>query len=169
MIRRAFLLIILFLPLSANAFAQLGQFSVPRPDFSGSWELVRSASRIETPYGLAGLRNSAPTQLYIQQTPSETLIFSTRNPGAVPRSYQFNGQTWLLAIEGDPTKLLMSSRIRGLSLITTGAGRVGGETVSVQEILTMGKSGTTLTLQVITTRPTGAETNTLVYKRTGGR
>ena len=58
--------------------------------------------------------------------------------------------------------------MRGLSLISTGAGRVAGETVSVREILTMAPSGRTLTLQVTTTRPTGAETNTLVYKRASG-
>jgi len=165
MIRHAFLLVVLLTAFNTNAFARLDQFSVPKPDFSGSWELVRSESRIETPYGLAGLRNSAPTQLYIQQNSSQTLILTTRHPGAVPRSYQFNGQTWLLAIEGDPTKLLMSSRIRGLSLITTGAGRVAGETVNLQEVLTMGAAGRTLTLRVTTTRPSGAATNTLIYKR----
>ena len=167
MIRRAFLLIVLLMAPSTNAFAGPDQFSVPKPDFSGSWELVRSESRIETPYGLAGLRDSAPTQLYIQQNSSQTLILTTRHPGAVSRSYQFNGQTWLLAIEGDPTKLLMSSRIRGLSLITTGVGRIAGETVNLQEVLTMGANGRTLTLQVTTTRSSRSETNTLVYKRVG--
>ncbi len=167
MIRHAFLLVVLLTAFNTNAFARLDQFSVPKPDFSGSWELVRNESRIETPYGLAGLRNSAPTQLYIQQNSSQTLILTTRHPGAVPRSYQFNGQTWLLAIEGDPTKLLMSSRIRGLSLITTGVGRIAGETVNLQEVLTMGADGRTLTLQVTTTRSSRSETNTLVYKRAG--
>ena len=167
MIRRAFLLIVLLMAPSTNAFAGPDQFSVPKPDFSGSWELVRSESRIETPYGLAGLRDSAPTQLYIQQNSSQTVILTTRHPGVLPRSYQFDGQTWLLAIEGDPTKLLMSSRIRGLSLITTGAGRVAGETVNLQEVLTMGANGRTLTLQVTTTRSSRSETNTLVYKRVG--
>ena len=167
MIRRAFLLIVLLMAPSTNAFAGPDQFSVPKPDFSGSWELVRSESRIETPYGLAGLRNSAPTQLYIQQNSSQTVILTTRHPGVLPRSYQFDGQTWLLAIEGDPTKLLMSSRIRGLSLITTGVGRIDGETVNLQEVLTIGKNGRTLTLQVTTTRSSRSETNTLVYKRVG--
>ncbi len=167
MIRRAFLLIVLLMAPSTNAFAGPDQFSVPKPDFSGSWELVRSESRIETAYGLAGLRNSAPAQLYIQQNSSQTVILTTRDPGALSRSYQFNGQTWLLAIEGDPTKLLMSSRIRGLSLITTGVGRIAGETVNLQEVLTIGKNGRTLTLQVTTTRSSRSETNTLVYKRAG--
>ena len=167
MIRRAFLLIVLLMAPSTNAFAGPDQFSVPKPDFSGSWELVRSESRIETPYGLAGLRNSAPTQLYIQQNSSQTVILTTRHPGVLPRSYQFDGQTWLLAIEGDPTKLLMSSRIRGLSLITTGVGRIAGETVNLQEVLTIGENGRTLTLQVTTTRSSRSETNTLVYKRVG--
>ena len=167
MIRRAFLLIVLLMAPSTTAFAAPDQFSVPKPDFSGSWELVRSKSRIATPYGLAGLRNSAPTQLYIQQNSSQTVILTTRHPGVLPRSYQFDGQTWLLAIEGDPTKLLMSSRIRGLSLITTGVGRIAGETVNLQEVLTMGENGRTLTLQVTTTRSSRSETNTLVYKRVG--
>ncbi len=149
MIRRAFLLTILLVGLSANAFAQ-------RPDFSGNWELDRSASRITTPYGLAGLRNPAPDHLHIQQASDQMIILASRLPAAVARSYQFDGQTWLPAVEGDPTKILMSSRVRGLSLISTGAGRVAGETVSVREILTMAPSGRTLTLQVTTTRPTGA-------------
>ena len=167
MTRRAFFLIVLLMAPSTNAFAGPDQFSVPKPDFSGSWELVRSESRIETAYGLAGLRNSAPAQLYIQQNSSQTVILTTRDPRALSRSYQFDGQTWLLAIEGDPTKLLMSSRIRGLSLITTGVGRIDGETVKLQEVLTIGKNGRTLTLQVTTTRSSGSETNTLVYKRAG--
>ena len=162
MIRRPFLLTILLVGLSANAFAQ-------RPDFSGNWELDRRASRITTRSGLAGLRGSAPDHLYIQQTSDETIILASRLPGASARSYQFDGQTWLPAIEGDPTKILVSSRVRGLSLISTGAGRVAGETVRVQEILTMNPSGRTITLQVTTTRATGAETNTLVYQRAGGR
>ena len=161
MIRRAFLLTILVVGMSVNAFAQ-------RPDFAGNWELDRSASRITTPDGLAGLRGSAPDHLYIQQTSDETIILASRLPGALARSYQFDGQTWLPVIEGDPTKILMSSRVRGLSLISTGAGRVAGETVSVREILTMAPSGRTLTLQVTTTRSTGAETNTLIYQRASG-
>ncbi len=162
MIRCASLLTILLVGLSANAFAQ-------RPDFSGNWELDRNASRITTRAGLAGLGSSAPDHLYIQQTSDETIILASRLPGASARSYEFDGQTWLPAIEGDPTKILMSSRVRGLTLISTGGGRVAGETVRVQEILTMNPNGRTITLRVTTTRPTGTETNTLVYVRAGGR
>ena len=162
MIRRTFLVTILFAGLSVNAFAQ-------RPDFSGNWDLDRSASRITTPLGLAGLRGAAPDHLYIQQPSNRSIILASRLPGATARSYQFDGQSWLPAIEGDPTKILMSSRVRGLSLISTGAGRVGGETVSVREVLLMNPNGRSLTLQVTTTRPSGAETNTLVYQRAGGR
>lgn len=161
MIKRSVLLTILLVGLSVDAFAQI-------PDFSGNWELDRSASRITTPNGLAGLRGSAPDHLYIQQTSSRTVILASRRPGASARSYQFDGETWLPAIDGDPTKILMSSRVRGLSLISTGAGRVAGETVSVREVLQMNPNGRTLTLQVTTTRQSVAETNTLIYKRAGG-
>ena len=161
MIRRPLALAILLLGLTPDAFAQ-------RPDFSGIWELDVAASRITTPYGLAGLLSSSPDNLYIQQTSDETLILASRLPGALPRSYKFDGQTWLSAIEGDSTKVLMSSRVRGLSLVSAGAGRVAGETVRVQEILRIGPNGETLTLQVTTTRSSGAETNTLIYRRAGG-
>jgi len=161
MFRRIFSLTVLLVALSSSVYAQ-------RPDFNGTWDLDNEASSITSTLGLAGLRSAAPARLYVQQTSDETLILSSRLPGSSARSYEFDGQSWLPAIDGDPTKILVSSRVRGLSLISVGGGRVDGEIVSVQETLTMGRYGRVLTLRVTTTRPSGAETNLLVYRRAGG-
>ena len=159
---------------SAAAFVVVGALALPasataaqRPDFSGNWELDRSASRINTQYGLAGLGTPAPNMLYITQTGGETLILSSRIRDTQSRGYEFDDTVMLLGLEGENDKILVRSRVRGLSLVSEGGGRVAGETVRMREVLTIASTGLSLQLEVTTTIGGETLTNTLVYRRAG--
>ncbi len=138
-----------------------------RPDFSGTWELDRSNSRIQTQFGLAGLRNPAPDVLYITQRGGEMAILSSRIPGSEPRAYEFDSIGYLPAIEGQEEKILLRSSIRGLSMISEGGGRVAGEMVRVREVLQISSTGRQLRLDVTTTIGGEELTNVLLYRRAG--
>ncbi len=159
---------------SAAAFAAVGALALAasaaaaqRPDFSGTWQLDRGASRLDTQYGLAGLGTPAPATLYITQTGGETLILSSRIRGSQSRGYKFDDSVMLPGLEGENEKVLVRSLVRGLSLVTEGGGRVAGEMIHIREVLTIAGTGLLLQLQVTTTIGGETLTNTLVYRRAG--
>ena len=142
--------------------------STQQVDFNGVWRLDRDESQVTTGEGLAGLGDSAPENLYISQARNGTVILSSRINGSQPRVYEMNGQTWLPALHGNDTKILVHSNVRGLRMSSEGSGEIDGETVTIVEHLTMGRNGQLLALQTTTTRMFGAETNNLLYRRAGG-
>jgi hypothetical protein len=158
--RISFLVASFLVCLGTSAYAQ-------RPDFSGAWRLDQSASEITTGSGLAGLGGHAPANLYITQR-GTSVIIASRLPGSEPRAYEMDGETWVEPPRPGNRQFLIRSRIRGLTMISEGTGDVGGEFVTVREVLTMHPSGSNITLEVTTTRSDGAETNKLVYTRAGG-
>lgn len=161
MIQRSTLVAIVMLGLAGPVTAQL-------PDFNGTWRLDREASEINTAEGLDGLGTPAPETLYIAQRRNGQLVMSSRLPGAETREYILGGQTWVPAPRPSTGRFLMSTRVRGLSLVGEASGEVDGEMVRVREVLTMDPRGRRITLEVTTTHPWGSETNKLVYNRVGG-
>jgi hypothetical protein len=161
MIKRTILSTMLLLGLATLVFAQ-------QVDFNGTWRLDERASQITTGDGLEGLGDHAPANLYITQRRNRSLIISSRLPGSQPRAYQMGGSTWVPAPRPSTGKFLMSSRVRGLQMVSEASGEVEGEIVTVREVLTMDRSGGKITLEVTTNRPWGPETNKLVYIRAGG-
>jgi len=161
MIQRTTVFLIASLAVALSASAQI-------PDFNGTWRLNTEESRVISGDGLAGLGHPAPTMLYITQNRRGALVMASRLPGSQTREYVLNGQTWVPAPAPSDGKLLVSSRIRGMSLVSEGATQVDGEMVRVREVLTMDPRGRRITLEVTTTRSYGPETNTLVYDRVGG-
>lgn len=160
--KRTIAFALLFIGCSAIAHAQ-------RPDFSGVWQLDRDASEINTADALAGLGDPAPPNLYITQQRNGAVILSSRINGSEPRAYRMGGQTWVQAPPPEDGRVLIRSRIRGLSMISEGTGEVDGEIVQVSEVMRMGSRGDVLTIEATTTRSSGPETNKLVYRRAGGR
>jgi hypothetical protein len=61
----------------------------------------------------------------------------------------------------------VATRWRNGALVSEGSARVDGNTVGIREVMTLSADGRTLTLEVTTTSPSGAETNTLVYRKAG--
>ncbi len=161
MIKRTIFLTSLLLGLGTLAFAQ-------RVDFNGNWRLDERASQITTGDGLEGLGDHAPENLYITQKTNGAMLIASRLPGSQPRAYQIGGNTWVPAPRPSTGKFLISSRARGLQMVSEGSGDVEGEMVTVREVLTMDRSGSKITLVVTTTRSWGPETNKLVYNRIGG-
>ncbi len=161
MIKRTIFLTALLLGLGTLA-------SVRQVDFNGTWRLDERASQITTDDGLEGLGHHAPQALYITQTRDGELLISSRLPGSTPRAYRMGGSAWVPAPRPGTGRMPISSRIRGLSLVSEASAEVEGEAVSVREVLTMDRSGAKITLEVTTTRSFGPETNKLVYTRVGG-
>lgn len=161
MIKRTVFSTLLLLGLATLAFAQ-------QVDFNGTWRLDERASQITTGDGLEGLGHHAPQSLYITQRRNGSVLISSRLPGSQPRAYQINGTTWVPAPRPSTGKFAMSSRVRGLSMVSEASGEVEGEMVTVREVLTMDRSGSKITLEVTTNRSWGPETNKLVYTRVGG-
>lgn len=161
MVKRTILSTVLLLGIATPLLAQ-------KVDFNGTWRLDERASQITTGDGLEGLGDHAPENLYINQRGNGAMLISSRLPGSQPRAYQMGGTTWVPAPRPSTTKFAMSSRVRGLQMISEASGEVEGEMVTIREVLTMDRSGRKITLEVTTTRPGGAETNRLVYTRVGG-
>jgi len=159
--RRTLLVTALLLAFGTRVDAQL-------PDFNGVWQLDESASEITTGDGLAGLGTHAPPTLYITQRRDGSIIIASRLTGSEPRAYQIGGDTWVEPPPPGEREFLIRSRVRGLSLVSEGSGEVDGEIVSIREVLTMGRNGSRISLEVTTTRSYGPETNKLVYNRSGG-
>lgn len=159
--RRTLPVTALLLAFSATAGAQL-------PDFNGAWRLDESASEITTGDGLAGLGTHAPPNLYITQRRDGSIIIASRLSGSEPRAYRIGGETWVEPPPPGEREFVIRSRVRGPSLISEGSGEVGGEIVTVREVLTMSRTGDSISLEVTTTRSFGPETNKLVYTRAGG-
>lgn len=161
MIKRTTLFTALLLGLGTLGAAQ-------QPDFNGTWRLNEEESRVTTGEGLDGLGSHAPETLYITQRRSGEVILTSRLPGSVARDYVIGGSTWVPAPRPSTGRFLMTSRTRGLSMISEASGETDGETVRVREVLTMDPDGRRITLEVTTTRSWGPETNVLVYDRVGG-
>lgn len=161
MIKRTILSTVLLLGLATLVFAQ-------QVDFNGTWSLDERASQITTGDGLEGLGDHAPRKLYITQRRGGSVLISSRLPGSQPRAYQMGGSTWVPAPRPSTGKFAMSSRVRGLQMVSEASGEVEGEFVTVREVLTMDRSGRKITLEVTTTHTWGSETNKLVYTRVGG-
>ena len=142
----------------ASGFAQ-------RIDFSGTWRLDREASTIITAEGLAGLGEPAPADLHLTHAANGGLIISSRVNGAQPRAYLVEGGSTVPAPGGGT--MLVATRWRNGALVSEGSARVDGNTVGIREVMTLSADGRTLTLEVTTTSPSGAETNTLVYRKAG--
>ncbi len=156
----SFLLVMPMVAADVGAVAQ-------RVNFNGAWQLDVAASDITTGDGLAGLGGHAPATLYITQRDGSVIIAS-RLPGSEPRAYRINGETWVEPPRPGTRQFLIRSRVRGLTMTSEGSAQIGGEFVTVREVLTMDPSGRKITLEVTTTRDSVAERNLLVYNRAGG-
>ncbi|MBI4474156.1 MAG: hypothetical protein HY646_15910 [Acidobacteria bacterium] len=130
------------------------------PDFSGTWRLDASQSRVADGAGMLGLiQVSAPQTLHITQPANGTLIIESQINESHSRIYKpgvkMSTPFWGGAIS-------MVSRWEGRSLIGEGAqeSASGGASTPVKETITLSPDGRTLTIEITTTN-----SSTYVYTR----
>jgi hypothetical protein len=135
------------------------------PDFSGTWKLDPSRSRITTAT-LAGLiKAGAPDTLHITQAANGTLVVESQINESQSRIYLPGGTSSTPVVPSGT--ITMTSRWEGRTLVSEGTQEsTSGGSTSVKEVLTLGADGRTLTIAVTTTTPDNTSASTLTYTRT---
>jgi len=139
------------------------------PDFSGTWKLDPSRSRIVETAGLAGLiATGAPATLHITQPANGTLVIESQINEGHARLYRPGSRISTPVTVGQAGSITMTSRWEGRSLVSEGTRESAASPVAtqVQEVLSLSADGRTLTIEVTATGAGDKSTSTMAYTRT---
>ena len=141
------------------------------PDFSGTWKLDASRSRVAEAAGLAGLIGAgAPATLHITQAANGTLVVESQINEGHARLYRPGRRISTPVTVGPAGRVAMTSRWEGRSLVSEGTREFtsGNSPVATQvrEVLSLSADGRTLTIEVTTTAAGDESASTMVYTRT---
>ena len=131
------------------------------PDFSGTWRLDDSKSRVVATAGIVGLMPAgAPKTLHITQPSNGSLVIESQINEAHVRIYKPGRETSTPAGQGG--SVTMTTKWNGRTVTSEGALKApNGETTAVKEVLTLSADGNALTLETTV----GANASTLVYSK----
>ncbi|MBY0497349.1 MAG: hypothetical protein K2Y23_24350 [Cyanobacteria bacterium] len=137
--------------------------SAQAPDFSGTWRLDESKSRVTATAGITGLIPAgAPKTLHITHSANGTIVIESQINEAHARIYRPGKETATPAGQGGA--VTTTSKWEGTSLVIEGALKAAnGATTAIREVLSLGAGGT-LTMEVTTTAGEKAS-STLVYTK----
>lgn len=141
------------------------------PDFSGTWKLDPTRSRISGRAGLAGLIGAGmPDTLHITQPANGTLVIESQINESHARIYTPGGRSSTPVFVGSAGSITMTSRWEGRTLVSEGSreSRSGTSTIvtEVKELLALSDDARTLIIEVTTTGADGKSASTAVYTRT---
>lgn len=139
------------------------------PDFSGTWRVDPSRSRIAETAGLAGLIGvGAPATLHITQPANGTLVIESQINEGHARLYRPGSRTSTPVTVGQAGSITMTSRWEGRALVSEGTRESASSPVAthVKEVLSLSADGRTLTIEVTTTAAGDKSASTMVYSRT---
>jgi hypothetical protein len=138
------------------------------PDFSGTWRLDPSRSRISEASGFAGLAKSgAPETLYVTQPRNGTLVVESSTNESHARLYRPGGTTSTPVTVGQNGSITITSRWDGPSLVGEGTREFTALPVArVKEVLSASADGRTLTIEITTTTASVGSVSSLTYVRT---
>jgi hypothetical protein len=139
-----------------------------RPDFSGTWTLDPSRSRVVDAAGLAGLSAAgAPGRLHITQPANGTLVIESQINEGHARLYRPGSSISTPVTLGQTGSVAMTSRWKGRALVSEGTREsAGGVATQVEEVVSLSSDGRTLTIEVTTTAGGDRSASTLAYTRT---
>jgi len=142
-----------------------------RPDFSGTWKLDPSRSRIAETAGLAGLVGAgAPATLHITQPANGTLVIESQINEGHARLYRPGSRVSTPVTVGTTGSITMTSRWEGRSLVSEGTRESASATspvaTHVKEVLSLSADGRTLILEVTTTAAGDKSASTMAYMKT---
>ncbi len=141
------------------------------PDFSGTWKLDPTRSRVTAAAALSGLIGSgAPPTLHITQPANGTLIVESQINESHTRVYIPGRKSATPVTVGPPGTITMTSRWESRTVVSEGTreSTSGPSTVvtDVKEVLALSADGQTLTIDVATSGAGEKHASTLVYTRT---
>jgi hypothetical protein len=120
------------------------------PDFSGTWRLDESKSRVVATAGIIGLIPAgAPKTLHITHPANGTVVIESQINEAHVRIYKPGRETSTPAGQGGA--VTMTARWEGKSLISEGAQKApNGDTTTIREAVSVSADGKVLTMEVTT-------------------
>jgi hypothetical protein len=161
--------LLLFLLMSVKPLAQV---PAAAPDFSGTWTMDTSRSRVSDTAGLAGLIPAGvPATLHVTQPANGTLVIESQINEGHARIYTPRSRSTTPVGQGG--SISMTSRWDGRTLVSEGRQEslAGTTTVTrqVKEVIGLSADGGTLTIEVTTIGPGDQQaSSTLTYTRTQG-
>lgn len=157
---RAKSILLLSIALSASqAYAQ-------SPDFSGTWRLDETKSKVVATAGIVGLIPAgAPKTLHITQPANGTVVIESQINEAHVRIYKPGRESSTPAGQGGA--VTMTAKWEGKALVSEGALKApNGDTTTLREVVSLSADGKVLTLEVSTSAgQAGKASSTLVYTR----
>lgn len=156
---RAVIALVLFASVIAHAQA---------PDFSGTWRLDETKSKVTATAGIIGLISAgAPKTLHITQPANGTLVIESQVNEAHVRIYKPGRETSTPAGQGGA--VTMTTKWEGKTLISEGALKApNGDTTAIREVVSLSADGKVLTMEVKTSARATADqeaASTLVYTK----
>ncbi len=158
--------------IAAVVVAQVGFVFAQPPDFSGTWRLDASRSRISETAALAGLiAAGAPDTLHVTHAANGTLVVESQFNESHARIYKPDGESSTPVFMGQVGSITMTSRWEGRILVSEGVleSTPGATTtaIEVKEVLGLSSDGRTLEIEVTTTNAGGQSSSKLMYTRIG--
>lgn len=134
------------------------------PDFSGTWRLDETKSKVVATAGIVGLISAgAPKTLHITQPANGTLVIESQINEAHVRIYKPGRETSTPAGQGGAVSI--TTKWEGKALIGEGALKApNGDTTTIREVVSVSPDGKVLTMEV-TTSATEKASSSLVYTR----
>ena len=140
------------------------------PDFSGTWKIDPSRSRVVAAAALASLIGAgAPPTLHITQPANGTLVLESQINESHARLYRPGRSTSTPVTVGPAGNITVTSRWEGRALVSEGTREFTSSTSpvsNVKEVLSVSADGRTLTIEVTATSAGEPSTSTMVYART---
>ena len=144
--------------------------SAQAPDFSGTWRLDETKSKIVATAGIVGLISAgAPKTLHITQPSNGSVVIESQINEAHVRIYKPGRETSTPAGQGGA--VTMTTRWEGKSLISEGALKApNGDTTTIREVVSVSADGKVLTMDVTTSAVSAASqaekaSSALVYTK----
>jgi hypothetical protein len=137
------------------------------PDFSGTWRLDESKSRVVAAAGIIGLIPAgAPKTLHITHPANGTVVIESQINEAHVRIYKPGRESSTPAGQGGA--VTMTTRWDGKTLVSEGMLKApNGDITPVREVVSLSADGKVLTMEVVTT-PVGQTekaSSTLVFTK----
>jgi hypothetical protein len=156
--------------LSAAAILVLSQVGSPAPDFSGTWKLDASRSRVSASSPFSGLVGAgAPETLHITEAENGVIIIESQINESHARIYTPGGTSKTPVYVGALGSITMSSRWEGGALVGEGrresASGASSIVTEVKEKVSLGSDGRSLEIEVTTTGAEGTSTTRGIYTR----
>ena len=141
--------------------------SAQAPNFSGTWQLDDTNSKVIATAGIIGLISAGvPKTLHITHPANGTVVIESQINEAHVRIYKPGRETSTPAGQGGA--VTMNTKWEGRSLISEGALKApNGDMTTIREVVSLGADGTSLMMEVTTT-PVGQTekvSSRLVYKK----